>query len=162
MDWVPAVRRAAGQRPDVVVAITQPPEGIALWRELAAQQVRPELAYASDAAAGSAWFHALGSSGEGTLTDAVHAAVPAPGGGGGRPGPAGADEAVTAVSAELTRVLLDGLRRAGDPTRDAVETALTSATGSVDGTVVRFAGDRSSRLPHRLAVWQDGELVPVP
>lgn len=149
-DWAPAVTDAAAQRADLVVAVTQPPEGIGLWRELAAQDVRPELAYASEAAAGSAWRRAVGASAEGTLTDAVHPL----------PGQTGADDAVAAVASELTRVLLDGLRRASSPTRDGVNAGLAGATGSVDGTPVRFT-DHASRVPHRLARWQGGALVPV-
>ena len=161
-DWAAAVSEAAGQRADLVVAITQAPEGIALWRELTAQGVRPELAYASEAASGSAWYRAVGPAAEGTLTDAVH---PLPAGarrGRARPGPGGADDAVAAVSGDLTRVLLDGLQKASSATRDGVNAGLAQATGSVDGTPVRFTADHASRVPHRLARWQDGELVPVP
>lgn len=161
-DWAAAVTGAAGQRADLVVAITQAPEGIGLWRELAAQGVRPELAYASEAASGSAWYRAVGPSAEGTLTDAVHSSTGGTGPGSAGPGPGGADDAVAAVAGDLTRVLLDGLRRASPPTRDGVSAGLALATGTVDGTPVRFTADQVSRLPHRLARWQDGQLVPVP
>ncbi|CAN5220137.1 hypothetical protein BH24ACT10_BH24ACT10_00590 [soil metagenome] len=161
-DWATAVSEAVGQRADVVVAITQAPEGIALWHELTAQGLRPELAYASEAASGSAWYRAVGPAAEGTLTDAVHPPPAGAGRGRARPGPGGADDAVATVSSDLTRVLLDALQKASSPTRDGVNAGLAQATGSVDGTTVRFTADHASRVPHRLARWQAGELVPVP
>ena len=155
-DWARAVSQAAADAADVVVAVTQPPEGIALWAELGAQGVDPELAYASEAGLGSGWYAAVGRAGEGTLTDVVHGPA---GSDGTRP--VDPDEAVAAVSAELTRVLLDGLQRAAAAQRREVSDALTGASGSVAGRTVRFLGDHASRVPVRLGRWEDGRLVPV-
>ena len=159
-DWRPAVAQAAADGADVVVAVTQPPEGVALWSELAARGVDPEPAYASEGGLGTAWYRAVedaGADGDGVLTDLVHGPVARD-----DARPVGPDESVTAVSAELTRVLLDGLARADEPERLAVSDAMAGASGTVAGRPVRFLGDHVSRLPVALARWEDGRLVPLP
>jgi ABC-type branched-subunit amino acid transport system substrate-binding protein len=138
----------------VVVAVTQPPEGIGLWEELRRQGVRPRAAYASEAGLGSAWYAAVGRQGDGTLTDLVHPLADGPA------TPEEVDDAVAVLSSELTRVLLDGLRRARAPERPELRAALAGATAQVAGTDVRFDRDQASRLPVRLARWEDGLLRP--
>ncbi len=154
-DWGPAVARAAVDRVEVVVAVTQPPDGIDLWRTLRRQGIEPQSAYASEAGLGSAWYAAVGRDGEGTLTDLLHPSVRAPA------TPLQVDAAVTTVSSEVTRLLLDGLRRAAAAERSDLRAALTGASGDVAGEQVRL-GDRTSRLPARLGRWEDGRLVPLP
>jgi len=153
-DWSAAVRQAAQDGVQVVVAVTQAPEGIGLWLELARQGVRPRTAYASEAGLGSAWQAVVGQRADDVLTDLVHPLE-------GPATPQQVDEAVTAVSAELTRVLLDGLARARATTRTELAAALTGATARVAGTDVRFGGDRASRPPVRLGRWKGGRLHPV-
>ena len=153
--WGPAVARAAADGVEVVVAVTQPPDGIRLWQEMESQGVDPESAYVSEAGLGSAWRAAVGGDGEGVLTDLVGPAVDGP------LTPEQLDEAVATVSAELTRVLLDGLQRAAAAERSDLREALPGADAEVAGGRVRFLGDQASRLPARLAWWQDGRLTPL-
>lgn len=153
--WGPAVARAAADGVEVVVAVTQPPDGIGLWHELDSQGVDPQPAYASEAGLGSAWQAAVGRNGEGTLTDLVGPRVSE------AVTPEQVDEAVATVSAELTRVLLDGLQRAGSAERSDLREALPGARAEVAGRDVRFLGDQASRLPARLARWEDGRLTPL-
>lgn len=153
-EWGPAVAQAARDGVAVVVAVTQPPEGIGLWRELHDQGVVPRQAYASEAGLGSAWTTAVGRDADGTLTDVVHPAA-------GPLSPVEVDDGVATVSAELTRVLVDGLRRTRAAERPALEVALDGAGGRVSGADVRFRADRASPLPVRLGRWQDGRLVPL-
>ena len=155
-EWGPAVARSAADGVQVVVAVTQPPEGIGLWHEMGRQGLTLRSAYASEAGLGSAWHAAVGRRGEGTLTDLVGPPVVEPA------APEQVDEAVATVSAELTRVLLDGLQRAASAERSDLREVLPGARGEVAGRDVRFLGDQASRLPVRLARWEDGRLVPVP
>jgi branched-chain amino acid transport system substrate-binding protein len=155
-EWGPAVGRVAADGVEVVVAVTQPPEGIGLWRALREQGLAPRAAYASEAGLGSAWHAAVGATGERTLTDLVHPSVRRPA------TPAQVDEAVTTLSSELTSVLLAGLRRSGTAERHDLRAALPGAGGQVAGHEVRFLGDQASRLPPRLARWEGGRLVPLP
>lgn len=155
-DWSAAVEDAAADRVEVVVAVTQPPEGISLWRELSDSDVARRSAYASEAGLGSAWYAAVGRDGDGTVTDLVHPSVSAPA------VPREVDAAVTTVSSELTRVLLDGLRRTQGLERPDLDAALGEVGTEVAGQQVRFLGDRASRLPVRLARWEGGRLVPLP
>lgn len=154
-DWGAAVEQAAADGVEVVVAVTQAPAGIGLWRTLRERAVEPRAAYASEAGLGSAWYAAVGQDGEGTLTDVVHPSLAGPA------SPAEVDAAVSAVSSELTRVLLDGLRRSTTAQRPALGVALAGVGTQVAGRPVRFLGDRASRLPVRLGRWQDGRLVPL-
>jgi ABC-type branched-subunit amino acid transport system substrate-binding protein len=154
-DWSSAVGQAAAADVEVVVAVTQPPAGIGLWRTLRAQGVEPRSAYASEAGLASAWYAAVGRDGDGTLTDVVHPSLS------GRAAPAAVDDAVAAVSTELTRVLLDGLRRTTTEQRPALDAALAGVRTQVAGRQVRFLGDRASRLPVRLGRWEGGRLVPL-
>ena len=154
-DWSSAVLQAVADGVEVVVAVTQPPAGIELWRTLRAQGVEPKSAYASEAGLGSAWHAAVGADGDGTLTDVVHPSVR------GRAVPREVDDAVTAVSSELTRVVLDGLRRTTAAERPALDAALAGVRTEVAGREVRFLGDRASRVPPRLGRWEGGRLVPL-
>lgn len=154
-DWSSAVAQSAADGVEVVVAVTQPPAGIGLWETLRAQGVEPRSAYASEAGLGSAWYAAVGGDGDGTLTDVVHPSIT------GRASPAEVDDAVTAASSELTRVLLDGLRRTTTAQRPALDAALAGVRTEVAGRPVSFLGDRASRLPPRLGRWGGGRLVPL-
>ena len=102
-------------------------------------------------------YAAVGRAADGTLTDSVHP----PSTETGPRGPRQADDAVAAVAFELTQVLLDAVRRAGSSQRSDVNDALVGTRGAVAGREVRFSGDHTSRVPHELAVWRDGRLVPV-
>ena len=155
-DWSAAVAQAAADGVEVVVAVTQPPAGIALWQALRAAGLERRAAYASEAGLGSAWYAAVGRDGDGTVTDLVHPSTTAPA------RPPQLDAAVTELSTELTQVLLDGLRRTRAPERAELDAALAGVRTEVAGEQVRFLGDRASRLPVRLARWQDGRLVPLP
>lgn len=155
-DWSAAVQDAAADRVEVVVAVTQPPEGISLWRDLSASGLERRSAYASEAGLGSAWYAAVGRDGDGTLTDLVHPSVSGPA------VPVEVDAAVTTVSSELTRVLLDGLRETQGVERPDLDAALAGVATEVAGRPVRFLGGRASRLPVRLARWEGGRLVPLP
>jgi hypothetical protein len=70
------------------------------------------------------------------------------------------DEAVAAVSSELTWVVLGGLVRAQTSERTDLRDAL-GGTAEVAGQDVRFLSDQASRLPARLARWEDGRLAPL-
>ena len=155
-DWSSAAARAGADGVEVVVAVTQPPAGISLWRALRAGGVEPRSAYASEAGLGSAWYAAVGRAGDGTVTDVIHPSVSSPA------LPAELDAAVSTLSSELAQVLVDGLRRTRGPERTDLDAALAGVRTEVGGRQVRFQGDRASRLPVRLGRWEGGRLVPLP
>jgi branched-chain amino acid transport system substrate-binding protein len=154
--WQAAVSAARADGAELVVAVTQAPEGIDLWRELRDQQWHPELAYSNEAGLSSAWWRAVGRHGEGVLTDVVHPSAL------DGDGPAAVDRGVTAVSDELTRVLLDAVDGSPVSAREAINTSMAGAGGIVAGTPVAFVGSPRSDTPYALARWQDGALVPWP
>lgn len=153
--WREAVSVARADGAAMVVAVTQAPEGIGLWRELRAQRWQPERAYSNEAGMSSAWSAAVGADSEGVLTDLVH---PRALGGDGE----NLDRAVTTVSDELTRVLLDAVDGSPVSAREALNTSLAGAGGIVAGSPVAFVDSHQSRTPYTLARWQDGALTALP
>lgn len=141
--WRGPVSEAGVDRVDVVLADTDPPDGLALWRQLRISGVSPGAAWVRDAGLSSAWIDSAGRSAEGTLTDAVRPAAT------GDP-----DEAVVAASAAATEVLLDAVSRSGSGRRSDVNDAL--ATGSAV-----LVGAPPGAAPHVVVRWQDGRLVPL-
>ena len=111
-----------------------------MWQALEAGGLSARLAWASEAALGTAWRDQVGAAGEGTLADA-----PADLAG-------GADEAVARAAEQVTLQVLDALTRAGSDRRADLNDAL-------DDVGARLAGTDAGGPPPRLAVWRSGELV---
>lgn len=142
VDWSQPVAQARAAGADLVVADTDPPDGVPLWRALDAGGLSPRRAWAREAGLGSAWRAQLGPAGDGTLAEA-HGDLSA-----------GADEAVADAAAGVTDLVLNALTRAGSDRRVSVNDALDDAGARPAGT----AGDGP---PPRLAVWRAGALVPL-
>lgn len=155
--WREAVSAARAEGAGALVAVTQAPDGIALWRELRTQHWQPQRAYSNEAGMGSAWFAEVGRDSEGVLTDLVHPRALGHDG-----GSSAVDRGVTAVSDEITQVLLDALDGSPVSTREAVNASIADAGGIVAGAPVSFTGSSLSRTPYAMARWHEGALSPVP
>lgn len=143
--WRQPVAEASSTGVDVVLADTDPPEGLQLWQQLRAAGVSPDAAWVRDAGLSSAWVEAAGRSAEGTLTDAV------------RPTAADdPDDAVESASAVATEVLLDAVSRSGSGRRQDVNEALATSSATLLGSPISTAA-----APHVVVRWRNGRLVPL-
>lgn len=139
--WQEAVHAAQQAGATRVLALTEPPDGLALWRELDRQGWRPRAAYVRDAGLTGAWPSLRG--GDGVLTD-LH-------------GPPGRtpEQVAEQAAGQAMQVLLDALSQAGSARRGDVDRALA-------GTAARLLGSPGPGTPPQLGVWRDGGLVTLP
>jgi branched-chain amino acid transport system substrate-binding protein len=141
VDWSGPVAQARAAGADLVAAVTDFPDGAALWRELAAAGLAPRRAYASEAGLSSAWRAEVGDAAEGTLSD-LHGDVAQ-----------GPDAALAQAADDATQTLLDALTAAGSDRRADVNAALGTVGARLTGT----GGGPAARL----ARWRGDRLVPL-
>jgi branched-chain amino acid transport system substrate-binding protein len=140
-DWSGPLGQARAAGADLVVAVTDFPDGAALWRQLAGSGLAPRRAYASEAGLSSVWRAAVGDAAEGTLTD-LHGDLAQ-----------GPDAALEQAARQATQTLLDALSAAGSDRREAVNAALPTVGARLTGT--------QGGQPARLGQWRGDRLVPL-
>jgi ABC-type branched-subunit amino acid transport system substrate-binding protein len=134
--WAEAVRQASGAR--AVVAVTDPPHGAALRRDLLAAGLRPHVLFATEAALPGAEPQEWARLGADLLTDLV-AESPTP-------GVVQQADAVERAAADVTRTLLDAVATTGSARREEVAAALAAV---------------DLRRPYRMARVTDAGLEPL-
>lgn len=133
--WREAVEAARTSGATRVLALTEPPDGLLLWQELARQGWRPDAAYVRDAGLTPGWPGLPAA--DGVLTD-LHGSSPA--------------EGAEAGAAAAAQALLDALGRAGSARRVDIGEALA-------GGPARLLGSSGGGSAPQLGSWQDGVLV---
>jgi branched-chain amino acid transport system substrate-binding protein len=155
-DFSSFINDAKAKEAELVIAQTVPPDGIALWKQMKALALRPKAAFSTKAAVSGAWWQALGSAAEGTLTEGFWAASPQDPRTAPILGSLGKqltnlpDLGLAVVSQTGTQVLLDAITAAGASDPEAINNAVAKTNKNyLVGQVVLATG---IRMVHELAV----------
>lgn len=163
-DYGDMIRKALATGADILIAQIQPPDGIALVRQMEALNWKPRAAFLERACEAADFWQALGKSAQGiSFTTIWHPEC-------GYPGAKELAEAFTKETGQsysthlvstyaATQVLMKAIEMAGTLDREAINRAVPKAAASqttVLGTV-KFAADHTAAQPTMVLQWQDGE-----
>jgi branched-chain amino acid transport system substrate-binding protein len=163
-DYGDMIRKAQATGADILIAQIQPPDGIALVRQMEALNWKPRAAFLERACEAADFWQALGKSAQGfSFTTIWHPEC-------GYPGAKELAEAFTKETGQsysthlvstyaATQVLIKAIEMAGTLDREAINRAVPEAAASqatVLGTV-KFAADHTAAQPTMVLQWQDGE-----
>lgn len=150
----------------LVVAQTTPPDGIALWQQMKALGLAPQMAFSAKAATSGAWWEALGQTSEGTLTEGFWAP---------ELGNAGTEEIMASLGTSIetkpdlglavvaltaAQVLFDAIE-AGGTDADALNEAIGATDGDYPLGRIQFDDDHTFVSPHLITQWTQGDTVQI-
>jgi branched-chain amino acid transport system substrate-binding protein len=154
--------QAAGAQ--ILIAQMLPPDGITLWKQIAASSWHPTLAYCEKCADVQAWQQALGKTAEGTLasdwwTPSLNRAGTATfvkeyeGKFGNN-----ADLANLVSADSAAQVLLDAIKRAGSTNPQKLNTAISKTNGNYPIAHVKFGSNHASSVTAFMTQWQGSAM----
>jgi branched-chain amino acid transport system substrate-binding protein len=163
-DYGDMIRKAQATGAEILIAQIQPPDGIALVRQMEALNWKPKAAFLERACEAADFWTALGKSAQGMcITTIWHPECGYPGG----------KELVEAFTRETgqswathlvnsyaaAQVLLRAIEVAGTLDREAINRAVPEAASSQTTVLgmVKFAADHTAAQPTMVLQWQDGE-----
>jgi branched-chain amino acid transport system substrate-binding protein len=162
-DYGDMIRKAQATGADILIAQIQPPDGIALVRQMEALNWRPKAAFLERACEAADFWKTLGKSAQGFLFTTIwHPAA-------GYPGAKELAEAFTKETGQeytthlissyaATQVLLRAIEIAGTLDREAINRAVPEAATS-QATVlgaIKFAPDHTAAQPTMCIQWLNG------
>jgi branched-chain amino acid transport system substrate-binding protein len=166
-DFSSFIPKAKASGADIVVALSEPPGGIALWKQMKAAGLKPKVAFCYKCANNSAWPKTLGPLADGTL--APHFWAPSL----DRPGtddlvadlgdkyPVATDLS-TVVNADTNiKVIADAITAAGSTDPEKINEAIGKTDKAYPYMDIKFNDDHVAILPPHYLQWQDGKAVMV-
>jgi branched-chain amino acid transport system substrate-binding protein len=166
-DFRSFVQQAAARNADIVIAQMTPPDGIALWKQMAGLGYHPKMAFCEKCAATGAFPQALGALANGTNTQGFwSSAEHLPGTAqveadlGGKFGN-DLDLSIAVASDTAAQLLMDAIARAGST--DAAK--INAAIGQTDQTYtfahIKFGAGNAAVTPSLMEQWQGTKAVQV-
>jgi branched-chain amino acid transport system substrate-binding protein len=163
-DFSAFINNARSKGAQIVIAQTDPADGIALWKQMKALSFAPEIAFSAKGAATGAFAAALGPVSEGTLTLAFWSPNE------GLPESAqiqstlGAslkqpDLGISVVALSAAQVLFDAITSAGSTSASKVNSALAATDKAFPIGLIKFAANHTSQTNLYVAQWQHGTVV---
>jgi branched-chain amino acid transport system substrate-binding protein len=163
-DYGDMIRKAHATGADILFAQIQPPDGIALVRQMEALNWKPKAAFLERACEAADFWDALGKSAQGiSFTTIWHPEC-------GYPGAKELAEAFTRETGQsysthlvssyaATQVLLKAIEVAGSLDREAINKAVPEAAASQITVLgmIKFAADHTAAQPTMVLQWLDGE-----
>lgn len=165
-DFTSFINDAKANGAELVVAQTIPPDGIALWQQMKALGLAPQMAFSAKAATSGAWWEALGETSEGTLTEGFWAP---------ELGYAGTEEIMSSLGTRIetnpdlglavvaltaAQVLFDAIE-AGGTDADALNEAIATTDGEYPLGQISFDDDHTFISPHLIIQWTEGDTVQI-
>lgn len=162
-DYGDMIRKAQASGADLLFAQIQPPDGIALVRQMEALNWKPKAAFLERACEAADFWDALGRSAQGIcFTTIWHPEC-------GYPGAKELAEAFTKETGQsysthlissyaATQILLKAIEKAGSLDREAINRAVPEAAASLTTVLgaVKFAPDHTAAQPTMVLQWLDG------
>jgi branched-chain amino acid transport system substrate-binding protein len=163
-DYGDMIRKAQATGAEILIAQIQPPDGIALVRQMEALNWKPKAAFLERACEAADFWKALGKSAQGVCYTTIwHPEC-------GYPGAKELAESFTKETGQsysthlvnsyaATQVLLKAIEVAGTLDRDAINRAVPEAAASQPTVLgmVKFAADHTAAQPTMVLQWRDGE-----
>ena len=164
-DFSSYVNDAKEKGAQLVVSQMIPPDGIALWKQMKALELRPVAAFSAKAATASTWWEALGDTAAGTLTEGfwapgsvmteeIEATL-------GSSLPTLPDKGIAVASFSAAYVLLEAVAAADDASAEAINTAIEETDLETPVGQVAFGEDHTSATDYAILQWADGDAAEV-
>lgn len=169
-DFSSFIDDARSQGAQVVIAQTDPADGIALWKQMKALSFTPKIAFSAKGAATGSFAAALGPVAEGTQTLAFWSAQEGYADSQHILGTLGSklkqpDLGIAVVAYSAAQVLLDAIGKAGSVDPGKINDAVGATSQTFPIGPVRFAANHTCATSLYVAQWQRGtvvQLVPRP
>jgi branched-chain amino acid transport system substrate-binding protein len=164
-DYRSDVQEAKAKGAQIVMAIMQAPDGIALWKQMKALGFHPKYAVCDKCGSNGAWPIAMGPTGEGTSTVAFWTAAQR------HPSlahvkavfrkNAKSDIDLGLVVAGYTNslIVLDAIRKAGSTDPGAINDAIGTINKDYPFAHIKFDKTHSSPTPSLVEQWQGGKPI---
>jgi branched-chain amino acid transport system substrate-binding protein len=165
-DFASSINDAKANGAELVIAQTIPPDGIALWQQMSALALAPQMAFSAKAAVSGAWWDTLGDKAEGTLTEGFWSADQ---------GFADSDHimktlgskidnnpdlGVAVISLTAAQVLFDAIATGGtDP--KAINDAIKATHGDYPLGSIKFNDNHVAVTTHLITQWTKGNTVQI-
>lgn len=166
-DFSPFLDDIKSASPDVLIALQEPPGGIALWKQLKASGIKAELAFCYKCANNSIWPKSLGALADGTMAPAFWDSSF------NRPETKELEKSLgakysvdtdlsTAVGAYTNvRVLTDAIEKAGSTEAEAINDAIAETDKAYPYMDIKFDDEHVAVLPPYYLQWQGEDPVVV-
>jgi branched-chain amino acid transport system substrate-binding protein len=163
-DFSAFINDARSKGAQIVIAQTDPADGIALWKQMKALSFAPEIAFSAKGAATGAFAAALGPVSEGTLTLAfwspnegfpesrqilstLSASLKQP------------DLGISVVALSAAQVLFDAITAAGSTSASKINSALAATDRTFPIGLIKFGANHTCQTSLYVAQWQHGTVV---
>jgi branched-chain amino acid transport system substrate-binding protein len=166
-DFASFINDAKSAGADIVIAQLPPPDGIALWKQMASLGYRPKAAFCEKCANDSPWAAGLGDLAEGTLatgqwspeqgfphTEELVSAL-------NEAGVPPADHYLSAFTYSVAQVMFDAMERAGTTDPEAVNEEIGNTDDTYTVGPIKFNEQHGSNTPTVILQWQGGTTVQV-
>lgn len=165
-DFSSFINDAKSHGAQLIVAQSTPPDGIALWQQIKALGLAPQMAFAAKAAVTGAWWTTLQKTAEGNLTEGFWSP---------QQGTKGTDHIMSTLGVKITnnpdlgvavisltaaQVLFDAISSAGtDPQK--LNTAIGKTNGDYPLGHISFDDMHIAVTPHLITQWTQGNTVQI-
>jgi branched-chain amino acid transport system substrate-binding protein len=166
-DYKSFVLQAKSAGADVVIAQMQPPDGIALWKQMKALGYTPKAVFCEKCGATAAFVAAVGPASDGTMTAGFwtsKAALPDTAmieSTLGKKFPDDPDLALAVWAYTAPRVLMDAIVKAGSTDAGKVQAALAATNASYPIGHIQFTDNNSATTPSYMEQWQGKAALQV-